>query len=421
MKNIFRDIVVAILIFEAKMVLWRHRPRVVAISGSVGKTSTKDMIYTALSGSVHVRKSEKSFNSEIGVPLTVLGLHNARHSASGWFENIVRGVLVFFSRTYPDVLVLEVGSDHPGDMQRLSWVRPHVVVFTRFPDVPVHVEFFSSPDAVNEEDRGIRRALQEGGVLCINADDTNMRNEMVAEGQSMYRYGYAEGATVLLSDYAPAYTDGVLVGASVRVAYAAAQATIFLRGVVGKHYTYSVGAAALVACAAFELPLELVAKRLSSQTAADFPPGRMRVFAGVAGSVVVDDTYNASPAAVTALLETVQGIDVSGKKVLVLGDMMELGEHTAREHRKAGEQVADVADVFVGVGVRMKEAVQAVQQKGNCRTEWFSDAEKAGAFLPEILGAGDIVAVKGSRHSMRMERTVKKALADSGDEQYLVQ
>jgi UDP-N-acetylmuramoyl-tripeptide--D-alanyl-D-alanine ligase len=421
MKHVLRNIVVFLLTLEAKMVLARHKPQVIVVSGSVGKTTTKDMIYTALSGSEHVRKSEKSFNSEIGVPLTILGLPNAKMSVSGWAENIAHGVFVFFQKKYPDVLVLEVGADHPGDLKRLQWLAPQVVVYTRFPDVPAHVEFFASPEAVIEEKREMRRALREQGVLCINSDDSKMQDEPILETQKKIHYGYKEGADVHLSQYTHQYKDGVLLGGCVHVEHKGAGADVLLSGVLGQHYTYSVGSAVAVACGVFGIPLGTVAKRIAEQEAGVYAPGRMRVFQGVRDSVVIDDSYNSSPVAVAGLLDALREVRVHGKKIVVLGDMLELGEHTAREHRKAGESVADVADVFVGVGVRMKEAVQAVQQKGTAKALWFADAEKAGDFLREELQSGDVVAIKGSRHAMRMERTVKKVLRDAGDEQWLVQ
>src|ERR1700754_5217566 len=106
MRQAFKTIIVFILQWEAKAVLRKHRPRIVAITGSVGKTSTKDAIYAVLSKKFHVRKSEKSFNSEIGLPLTILGLHNAWGSPLRWLSNLIDGLSVaFFAKKYPEWLV----------------------------------------------------------------------------------------------------------------------------------------------------------------------------------------------------------------------------------------------------------------------------------------------------------------------------
>jgi UDP-N-acetylmuramyl pentapeptide synthase len=143
------------------------------------------------------------------------------------------------------------------------------------------------------------------------------------------------------------------------------------------------------------------------------PPGRMRVLPGKNGCTIVDDTYNASPIAVEAGLATVNALRVPGKKIVVLGDMMELGDFSVAEHKKAGAAVTNVANMFFAVGVRMRDAADAAREKkGMCeRVESFQDAAEALTALNALVGEGDIVYVKGSQ-SMRMERVVAGLLAD---------
>ena len=134
---------------EAQLMLARHRPRIVAITGTVGKTSTKDAVFCALTPFFAVRKSEKSFNNDFGIPLTILGLPTAGGNPLLWFKNIVLGFFrAFFSTAYPEWLVLEVGAGEPGDIKKFSgMLSPNIAVITRFSEVPVHVEFFASPEA----------------------------------------------------------------------------------------------------------------------------------------------------------------------------------------------------------------------------------------------------------------------------------
>ena len=141
MKDLFKNIVVSILTLEAQILLRRTKPTIIAVTGSVGKTSTKDAIFSVLKNYRKTRKSEKSFNSEIGVPLSVLGLPNAWNNPVLWMWNIIEGFFIAcFSRDYPEVLVLETGVDRQGDMKRLTaWLKPDIAVITRLPDVPVHV------------------------------------------------------------------------------------------------------------------------------------------------------------------------------------------------------------------------------------------------------------------------------------------
>jgi UDP-N-acetylmuramoyl-tripeptide--D-alanyl-D-alanine ligase len=154
MKDLFKKVIVTLLLAEAWLVLKTRKPKIITVVGSVGKTSTKDAIYSALKDSLHVRKNQKSMNSEFGVPLTILDLQTGWNNPLIWVSNVILGFLSIFSlKKYPKYLVLEVGTDRPGDMQKTaSWLRPDIVVVTSLPEVPVHVEHFDSPAMLREED-----------------------------------------------------------------------------------------------------------------------------------------------------------------------------------------------------------------------------------------------------------------------------
>src|SRR4051812_26568792 len=128
--NFFKQLIVAVLTAEARLILSRHKPRVIAVSGSVGKTATKDAIYAALGAHLHVRKSEKSMNSEFGVPLTILGLHSGWRNPLKWIWILGNGLWIALTgKIYPKWLVLEIGADRPGDIRKIAkWVRPDIVV-----------------------------------------------------------------------------------------------------------------------------------------------------------------------------------------------------------------------------------------------------------------------------------------------------
>jgi UDP-N-acetylmuramoyl-tripeptide--D-alanyl-D-alanine ligase len=174
-KQILKKIVIHIITLEAKLVLKKFRPQVIAVTGSVGKTSTKDAVFSSLSKHIHIRKNQKSFNSEIGVPLTILGLDNGYSDFSKWFLNIVEGALAVFKKEYPEILVLEFGVDRPGDMQGLvNWIPIDIAIFTVFPNVPVHVEYFNSPKEVIEEKKKMLKGVKENGYVILNADDAKV-------------------------------------------------------------------------------------------------------------------------------------------------------------------------------------------------------------------------------------------------------
>ena len=198
MKEILKKTVAILLAWEAVRVLKRFMPRIVAVTGSVGKTSTKDAIVAVLERSANVRGSDKSYNSEFGVPLTILGLPNAWGSPVGWAKNLIQGFLVpYTSRGYPDWLVLEVGADKPGDIKTLTqWLHPDIVVVTRIGEVPVHVEHFGSPLHIVEEKAHLVKAVRDGGAVVLNYDDEKVRAMKVPSGVQVRTYGFGEGASV---------------------------------------------------------------------------------------------------------------------------------------------------------------------------------------------------------------------------------
>lgn len=412
MKSLYKKAIVAILTFEARLVLRRYKPKIVAVTGSVGKTSTKDAVYAVLASTYHARKSEKSFNSELGVPLTILGLPNAWSNVFGWLENMIEGLLLLVrKKKYPSWLVLEVGADRPGDIKALSWIRPHVVVYTRFPDLPVHVEYFPTKESVAEEKRELGRALRAEGTLIINGDDPMMEHETVCDGQRMLSYGFRKGVTVRGGAFSVRYEDERPVGVSCSVETVGQHAELVIMGALGKHLL-APALAALAVAVSEGVPFDRALTALQSCTPA---PGRLRILAGEQGSIVLDDTYNASPVAVLAGLEALAYVRTHARVFVVLGDMLELGEYSVQAHREVGERVALVADLFLAVGVRMRaaaDAAKAIQGKLK-HVQCVKDAYDAASFLKGRVAKNDLVYVKGSQ-SMRMERVVEALLAEPG-------
>ena len=409
-----KSIVIFILTLEARLVLKKRRPRVVAVTGSVGKTAAKDALVAALGAKYRVRGSEKSFNSELGVPLTVLGLKNAWHDPLLWLRNMCEGAFTAIASGsyYPELLVLEAGVDRPGDMRRLaSWLAPDVVVLTRFPDVPVHVEFFESPEAVIEEKRFLKLALRANGTLIINADDPKMAEEKIAPGQKIISFGFGDRAIVRGTFPEIRYENGRPLGMGMKIEYAGKSMPFFLPGALGAHHLYPVLAAFAAGILEDIPPLTLLEALRTYRP----PKGRMHLLSGKNGTTLIDDSYNASPEAVHAALETLRTLTVpeGTRKIVVLGDMMELGSFSAQEHRRAGKAVAESADIFVAVGLRMKEAAAVAHASGIAESLIYStkDSTEAGEYLASRVREGDVILLKGSQ-SMRMERATKILLAD---------
>lgn len=414
MKSFLKEIVAAIIEKEAKAVLKRFDPSIVAITGSVGKTSTKDAIFTAFSAFVKTRKSQKSFNSEIGAPLTVLGLPNAWKNPFLWLVNILKGFFILvFSRSYPTWLVLEVGADRPGGISRTAaWAKPHITVLTRFPDVPVHVEFFPSAEDVVKEKMTLVEAAREGGTLVVNKDDPIIMDAVKRQARTILSYGFSEGADVRGSDYVVLYEKKgrrkVVSGFSFSVTRGGEIVHLSQKGALGLQHAYPL-LAALATSLAAGFDMQKAAKALSSH---ETPPGRMKILPGKNETTLIDDSYNSSPVAASLALKTLKELNVTGRKIAVLGDMLELGKFSVAEHEAIGREAA-FADILVTVGPRSRDSADAVRKAKKEEKNIFSFAEsvRAGEYLSHIVEPGDVVLVKGSQ-GMRMEKIVAALLFD---------
>lgn len=411
MKHLFKKIVVAVITFEAKMMLRRAKPTIIAITGSVGKTSTKDAIYQVLKGHVSARKSEKSFNSDVGVPLSILGLPNGWDNPFLWLKNFFDGaVIAFFGRQYPKVLILEMGVDRPGDMAQLAnWVKPDIVVITRLPDVPVHVEFFASPEAVVAEKLELLKALKPEGVFIYNHDDTKLQSVVTDVRQQAIGYSRYVPSHFMIKGDSIMYRDGVPVGMRSMLTHMDDAVPLQLEGVLGVANAYAAAAAAAVA-AQFDVPLADVASALQEFAP---PPGRMRIIPGIKGTTLIDDTYNSSPIAAEAALETLREVTGAKRKIAVLGDMLELGQYSSREHEKIGEQVAKSADLLITIGIRSRKTAEAALAHGmSDKVVWqYDDTARAGRELQNLIQPGDVLLIKASQ-GIRAEQIIEELMAD---------
>lgn len=414
MRHFFKHIIVSILTWEARLVLAKHKPFIIAITGSVGKTTTKDAILHVLKDTTSARKSEKSFNSELGVPLTILGLPNAWQSFFGWLKNITVGLWrALFLSAYPKVLILEVGADHPGDIKRLTtWLRPDIAVITRLPDLPVHVEFFVSPEEVKKEKAELARALTKDGVFVGCADDPSIVELMSHTKARHLLFGFDPEATVRGGEVTPIYEEEggekFPAGITFPASYLGRSETITLRGVLGTPSGEAALAALSVGIARHEPPERMAKALLTLET----PPGRMRIIKGKNSSTLIDDSYNSSPVAAETALATLRALR-GRRKIAMLGDMLELGGFAEEEHRKIGRIAGSFVDQLVTVGKRARWIGESAMEAGLTKEkiQEFADSETAGKWMAEHCMAGDVILLKGSQGSgenmIRMERAVK--------------
>jgi UDP-N-acetylmuramoyl-tripeptide--D-alanyl-D-alanine ligase len=358
-----------------------HRDRfdipVVAVTGSNGKTTTKEMIASVLAMRWHVLRAQGSFNNQWGLPLTIMGLTQA-HGA----------------------LVVEIGTSKPGEIAYLAGIAaPTVGVVTSVS--AAHTEFFGSLEGVAEEKCDLVRAIPPTGRVVLNADDPRVAAMARAAAAPVVVYGRGEGAEVRAvgpitegpSGLAFALEAGGRV-APVRLAFA------------GVHnVTNAVAAAA--AAHALGLRLTEIVRGLEAARPA---PGRC-VWRDAGAVRILDDTYNANPTSVRAALQTIRAAGTTHRLVVALGDMLELGPIAAEAHREIGREIAaaGVAE-FVGVGRLAAEAVEAARECGLANAHHATTFEDTVAHLLKRLAPRDVLLVKGSR-GMRMERVVDALIA----------
>jgi UDP-N-acetylmuramoyl-tripeptide--D-alanyl-D-alanine ligase len=412
MKTTFKKIVISILRAESKLILWKYKPKIVAITGSVGKTSTKDAVYAVFSEIAYVRKSEKSFNSELGLPLTILGCPNGWNNPYVWLENIFSGLWLFlWPHKYPSWLILEVGIGKPNDMRKTaSWLKTDAVIMTAIGETPVHIEFFNSRKHLVEEKSELIKTLKKDGLLVLNADDETVLEMKLKTRNRVVTYGFNEEADIKGSSDTISYNKaGEPEGIIFRVDENGKSLPVVIEGVFGRNHVY---AALATFALSFGLKLNMI-NAVNILKNYEIPPGRMRLLKGINDSIIIDDTYNSSPFACEAGLKTLGGIKLKGRKIAVLGDMLELGRYTKETHESIGKIAKENCDILIVVGPRSQATkIGAIDFGMNPKNIFeFLNSREAGEFLKTFIEKKDIVFVKGSQ-GMRMERTVEAILKD---------
>lgn len=418
-KKLLRSLAAFALLAVARAVLVRYKPKIIMITGSVGKTSTKDAVAAVFSSRFYLRASAKSFNSEFGVPFTILGVDNPWGNPVAWAAVAKAAfALLILPNHYPNWLVLEVGADAPGDLARILRIaRPDAVVVTRLPDIPVHVEFYATPEDVREEEFSPAYALLPGTPLIVSADDANALSRAETLPARLLTYGFDAESAVRLSRANWHTKAGKVAGMRADVSLADERGELVVRGSAGRVQLLP-PAAAIAAGHAFGIPL---AEALAALAAYEPPAGRGRLFTGLEDSVIIDDSYNASPAAVEEALAALASFPRGkGRRIAVLGDMLELGRYSVMEHERIGTHAAEATDMLITVGVRAQGIARGARAAGLNEVESFGSAQEAGAFLRAHIRKGDVVLVKGSQNNIRLERLVADLLADPSDRARLV-
>jgi len=352
---------------------WRkqHPIRTIGITGSVGKTSTKELIASLLSQKYEVLKNPGNRNNEIGLPLTLLELEDDHERA-----------------------VLEMGFYVPGEIRMLCDIaQPQVGVITNIGTV--HAERAGSQETIAQGKAELVESLPPApeGTAILNMDDPWVRAMSEKTKAQCLTYGIIEDADLTACEIKSHGLEGITCTLKYQD-----QSYQVSSPLLGEFSAYTILRATAVA-----LTEGLDWKIIQTALAASQVDIRMRQLTLPNGAVVLDDTYNASPASTVVALQLLHGLQ--GRRVAVLGDMLELGQYEKSGHHSVGKAAAAAAEVLILVGERSKTTAEAAIENGfpEDQLKWYPDSKKAAQPAASIIQNGDVVLIKGS-NSMQMDR-----------------
>lgn len=379
--------------------LRRSKTRIIAITGSVGKTSTKEAIYQVLKKKFNVHRSTKSYNTPIGMCLTILQQKESGFSSvRRWAKILIQ--VSFHKIKMPDFLILEMGADQPGDIRQLIKIaKPNISVITHIKGVHLGEGQFKNIKQIAREKSHLIRHLKPNDVAILNDDDFQI-HKMNTRAQ-VITYGQANGVK-LQAKKVKQMADSVTFQA-----YYQGNAQTFNVPVLGDFQVY-VCLPALAVGLHLGMSLKECAKALKKF---HLPPGRMNPLPGLKGSHLIDGSYNASPTSMNAALELLEQLP-GKRKIAALGTMNELGETSEEEHLKLGKKAVKVAHLLITVGPEANTLKSGALSAGMNKEKVFAflDSKEAGRFLKEQVEQGDLILIKGSQNKVRMEHCVKRLM-----------
>lgn len=398
----------------AHLYIRRFNPLIIGVTGNAGKTSTKEAIGVVVGKIKKVRVAGGNLNNELGLPFNIISDAADEYYEKGgslWFgiKSFFKALAGLFGSDYPDVLVLEYGADHPGDIQKLAGAyKPHISVVTAVGDVPVHIEFFKDANEVADEKSYLVRGLSVNDFAVLNHDDQRVLMMRPKTKAQVMTYGFDSSANIRASDLEYLSSEeGRPMGVSFKLNQNSNFVPVRIEGSLGKSQAWSAAAAAAVGVA-LGMNLVEISEALSRYHG---PKGRLKIVDGIKNSHIIDDTYNASPASTRLALQVLCDVP-SLRKIAVLGDMLELGDHTISAHKEVGKFASEIVDILVTVGARAKFMAEAAAVKlSSDKIFSFETSAEAKLKVQELIKEHDLILVKGSQ-GIRMEKIVEEIMAD---------
>ncbi len=410
MQTQAKRLVIKYLELQARRLLARYHPKIVAVAGSVGKTSTKLAIAAVLSQRYKVLAHASSYNSAISLPLAIFDLRvpDKLYNPLAWVWLLVRISLKYHIRYPYDIVVLELGTDQPGDIAYfMRYIKPEIGVITAV--TPEHMQGFGSMEAVLEEEFLLATHSQH---VLLNAGDVMLSvKKRELQNRSIQTFGIEKG------DYRFQIGSHGLDGIQGQLHLKDKSSLRVHLKILAKQTLYGVTAAAAVG------DLLKLGHNLIKEGVEEIKPvpGRMNLLLGINHSLIIDDSYNSSPDAAIAALDTLYSLSAK-RKLAILGSMNELGSYSAEAHRNLGQWCSKL-DYLVTVGSEAKRyLVPAAMEAGldQSKINSFDSPYTAGKFLKSKIRKGDLILAKGSQNLIYIEEAIKYLLADQAIKDRLV-
>lgn len=385
--------------------------KLVCVAGSVGKTSTKVAIATILSQQYRVHVEMGNHNASLSAPLAIMNIpypSNIR-SPFAWWSVFRQAKKRIKAPADVDIIVQELGSDRPGDIPSFSrYLNPDIAVITGV--TPEHMEFFGTLDAVAAEELSLANFSK---IAIINRDDIDDKYAQLLTNTNINTYGTSGLAEYSYESEAFSLEEGHR-GYFTSPDFAEnIHATL---KVIGEHNIRPiVGAVTTAVC--FGMSPQAIA---AGAEAIQPVPGRMNILKGLKDSIIIDDTYNSSPAAASMAIQTLASISAP-QRIAILGSMNELGQSSAAEHEKLGRLCTpDGVDWVVTIGDEAAKYLAPAALDNGCYVKTFADAISAGSFVHSKLERGAVVLAKGSEGGIFAEEAIKIIVQSTDEAKKLV-
>lgn len=368
----------------------------IAITGSIGKTSAKEAIYHLLKNHFKVYKSPQGFNTEVGISLAILQEEKSGFSSTvEWLKILKRA---FFKKKEPyQKIILEMGADRPGDIKKLiSIAKPKIGIITNVNPVHLSKGQFKDLADIQKEKGSLIKNMAKDGLAILNYDDPLVKS--METHATKISYGTEDELDIKGSSI-KAHSKNITFQTKYK-----GETVDFKVPVLGS-FQIDILLPAIAVGVKLGMSLQECAEALEDYQT---PPGRMSAIDGINDSLIVDSSYNASPTSNEKALELLRELPAK-RKIAAMGTMNELGEFTKEAHLKLGAQAANVSNILITVGpeasIIKQGAIEAGMPEKNIYT--FFDSEGAGHFLQKELRPNDLILVKGSQNRVRMEKMVK--------------